>query len=108
MYVPDAHRDQKSIFNLLELELWMVCEPPCGCWKRNLGPLKEKHVLLTPEPSLQPWPGSLFILVSAHDMFDLSSGLYLSSVLLLAFSLVPALYQPGSCLSLSVPTTPTA
>ena len=31
-----------------------VCEPPCGCWDLNSGPLKEQSVLLTPEPSLQP------------------------------------------------------
>jgi len=30
------------------------CEPPCGCWELNLGPLEKQSVLLTPEPSLQP------------------------------------------------------
>jgi hypothetical protein len=30
------------------------CEPPCGCWDLNSGPLKEHSVLLTAEPSLQP------------------------------------------------------
>jgi hypothetical protein len=30
------------------------CEPPCGCWELNSGPLEEQSVLLTPEPSLQP------------------------------------------------------
>jgi hypothetical protein len=30
------------------------CEPPCGCWELNSGPLEEQWVLLTPEPSLQP------------------------------------------------------
>jgi hypothetical protein len=29
------------------------CEPPCGCWKLNSGPLEEQSVLLTAEPSLQ-------------------------------------------------------
>jgi hypothetical protein len=29
------------------------CEPPCGCWDLNSGPLKEQSVLLTAEPSLQ-------------------------------------------------------
>ena len=28
------------------------CEPPCGCWELNLGPLEEQSVLLTSEPSL--------------------------------------------------------
>ena len=31
------------------------CEPPCGCWELNSGPLEEQPVLLTSEPSLQPW-----------------------------------------------------
>jgi hypothetical protein len=29
------------------------CEPPCGCWELNSGPLEEQSVLLTTEPSLQ-------------------------------------------------------
>jgi hypothetical protein len=28
------------------------CEPPCGCWELNSGPLEEQSVLLTAEPSL--------------------------------------------------------
>jgi hypothetical protein len=27
------------------------CEPPCGCWDLNSGPLEEQSVILTPEPS---------------------------------------------------------
>jgi hypothetical protein len=30
------------------------CEPPCGCWDLNSGPLEEQSVLLTTEPSHQP------------------------------------------------------
>ena len=30
------------------------CEPPCGCWELNSGPLEEQAILLTTEPSLQP------------------------------------------------------
>jgi len=30
------------------------CEPPCGCWELNSGPLEEQSVLLTTEPSLRP------------------------------------------------------
>jgi hypothetical protein len=33
------------------------CEPPCGCWELNSGPLEEQSVLLTAEPSLQPSHG---------------------------------------------------
>ena len=28
------------------------CEPPCGCWQLNSGPLEEQLVLLTAEPFL--------------------------------------------------------
>jgi hypothetical protein len=31
------------------------CEPPCGCWDLNLGPLEEQSVLLPAEPSRQPY-----------------------------------------------------
>ncbi|XP_075801518.1 ephrin type-A receptor 10 isoform X3 [Microtus pennsylvanicus] len=30
------------------------CEPSCGCWELNSGPLEQQSVLLTSEPSLQP------------------------------------------------------
>lgn len=30
------------------------CEPLCGCWELNSGPLEEQHMLLMAEPSLQP------------------------------------------------------
>jgi hypothetical protein len=30
------------------------CEPPCGCWDLNSGPLEEQSVLLPIEPSRQP------------------------------------------------------
>ena len=30
------------------------CEPPCGCWELNSGPMEEQAMLLTSEPSLQP------------------------------------------------------
>ena len=28
------------------------CDPTCGCWELNLGPLKEQPVLLSADPSL--------------------------------------------------------
>jgi hypothetical protein len=31
-----------------------LCEPPCGYWELNSGPVDERSVLLTAEPSLQP------------------------------------------------------
>ena len=36
------------------------CEPPCGCWELNSGPLEEQSVLLTAEPSRQP-PKAIFL-----------------------------------------------
>jgi hypothetical protein len=30
------------------------CEPPCGCWELNSGPLEEQSVFLITEQSLQP------------------------------------------------------
>jgi hypothetical protein len=38
------------------------CEPPCGCWELNSGPLEEQSVLLTTEPSLQP-PSLAFLIM---------------------------------------------
>ena len=29
------------------------CQPPCGCWELNSGPLEEQATPLTAEPSLQ-------------------------------------------------------
>jgi hypothetical protein len=31
---------------------WYGCEPPCGCWELNPGPLQEQQVLLTAETPL--------------------------------------------------------
>ena len=31
------------------------CEQPCGCYELNSGPWEEQPVLLTSEPSLQPY-----------------------------------------------------
>ena len=30
------------------------CEPQCGCWELNSGPLEDQTMFLTSEPSLQP------------------------------------------------------
>ena len=37
------------------------CEPRCGCWKLNSGPLEEQATLLTSKPSLQPPPLAFYI-----------------------------------------------
>lgn len=44
----DSHRDQRTSKR-------DDCERLCGCWKLNLEPLEEHPVLLTAEPSLQPF-----------------------------------------------------
>jgi len=41
------------------------CEPPCGCWEVNPGPLPEQKVLLATEPSLHP-PFALFLRRGSH------------------------------------------
>jgi hypothetical protein len=45
------------------------CEPPCGCWELNSGPLEEQSVLLTTEPSLQPSSSSSFFFFSFSFFF---------------------------------------
>jgi hypothetical protein len=49
------------------------CEPPCGCWGLNSGPL-EQSVLLTAESSLQPC--SKFLMLCYH--FSMYSSVILS------------------------------
>jgi len=44
------------------------CEPPCGCWELNSGPLEEQPVLLTTEPILQ---SNLFTLILCALVFCL-------------------------------------
>jgi hypothetical protein len=38
-----------------------VCEPPCGCWELNSGPLEERSVLLNTESTLQPQHSEILI-----------------------------------------------
>ena len=47
------------------------CEPPCGCWEFNSGPLEEQPVRLTSEPSLQ-LPGQHLLLSSSKTKDCLS------------------------------------
>ena len=50
--VPGIHRNQKTMLNLLELELDSY-ELSCGGWEPNPGLLEKQQVLSTDEPSLQ-------------------------------------------------------
>ena len=43
------------VLGTLEEELQTVVRLPCSCWELNPGPQGEKSVLLTAEPSLQPF-----------------------------------------------------
>jgi hypothetical protein len=45
------------------------CEPPCGCWDLNSGPLEEQSVLLTTEPSRQPAD----IYITIHNSSEICS-----------------------------------
>ncbi|EDM00356.1 rCG35761, isoform CRA_a [Rattus norvegicus] len=44
--MPAGHKKEQGL-------LTDGCEPPCGCWELNSGPLEEQSVLLTAEPSLR-------------------------------------------------------
>jgi hypothetical protein len=46
------------------------CEPPCGCWELNSGPLEEQLVLLTSEPSLQTEICHSFVVVGGGGGFQ--------------------------------------
>jgi hypothetical protein len=48
-------------------------KPPCGCWELNSGPLQEQSVLLTTEPSLQPWKKNFFLSFWFHSFFYMSN-----------------------------------
>lgn len=52
--VPSARRGQKKVSRLPGSGVTDVCELPCGCLEWKLCPLKEKSVLLTTKPVLQP------------------------------------------------------
>jgi hypothetical protein len=45
------------------------CEPPCGFWELNSGPLEEQSVLLTAEPSLQPLVVVVLIFILCEWVF---------------------------------------
>lgn len=54
--VSGACGGQKWVSGALELELQTACEPPCGCWDFNPGPLEKQPVLLAAKSSLQALP----------------------------------------------------
>ena len=67
------------------------CEPPCGFWDLNSGPLEEQSVLLPTEPSLQT-PDFIFLvdmskinLLTFHSHVCLWEGIMLAVRLSLCF-----------------------
>ena len=52
--LPGAQGSPEKDIKQLGIRIVDGCEPSCGCWKLNTGPLGEQLVLLTSEPSLQP------------------------------------------------------
>jgi hypothetical protein len=52
------------------------CEPPCGCWELNSGPLEEQSVLLTTEPSHQPC-GFVFMSYTLMGESEASKGYFM-------------------------------
>ena len=46
------------------------CEPLCGCWELNLGPLVKQPVLLTTKLSLQPPIGTVFMSYESVNVFE--------------------------------------
>jgi hypothetical protein len=50
-----GQRGQRRALNFLKPGVTDGCELPSGCWELNPGPLEEQQVLLTAEPSYQPW-----------------------------------------------------
>jgi hypothetical protein len=57
------------------------CEPPCGCWDLNSGPLEEQSMLLTAEPSLQPSAPGFKAHKQLFGLFDINYMNHMSQVL---------------------------
>jgi hypothetical protein len=49
-----AYRVYKRLLDLLEIGIVDDCEPPCGYWELNPGPLQEQQVFYIAELSFQP------------------------------------------------------
>ena len=54
--VLSASKGQKESFRTLRTAVTGGCQPPCGSWESNLGPLQEHRVLLTSNISSSPGP----------------------------------------------------
>lgn len=88
------------MLSLFKLELQAVVSFLAGLLGTQLRSLQEQCVLLTTEPSLQPWFGFLFIwcLFFGFFFFFQSQGLSVDHAGLEVMILLPQ--SPGCCLSL--------
>jgi hypothetical protein len=70
MYTPGAPEAQGTL-NPPQTGARDGCEPPCGCWEPNPGPLQEQQELLTAEPPIPPqihmYGCMYFICVCGHE-----------------------------------------
>jgi hypothetical protein len=48
----ECQRREGDLLDALELD-YNCCEPPCGCWEINAGPLEERAVVFITEPSFR-------------------------------------------------------
>lgn len=93
MYVhAGAHRGQKSVLDM-ELEFQTVISCWCEFWDPNLDPLEKDQVLVTGEPSLQPWVGSLWrIYYYVFNSSIFQSSLSMFSLMCLSYPLYTSLF----------------
>jgi hypothetical protein len=73
------------------------CEPQCGCWELNSGPLAEQSVLITAEPSLLPKHLSLSYNFLSMILLKIFSFLFFSLLFSLWF-----FYTGFLCIALAV------
>lgn len=63
LYGLGTHRgEKKKVVDLLEVQLHDYSELPYGYLELNLGPLEEQPLVLSAEPSLQPFLAFCFVL----------------------------------------------
>ena len=55
------------------------CEPPCGCWELNPGPLEEQSVFLTTDLSPSP-PNCIFLREGSSQTLQGLAGIFAASL----------------------------
>lgn len=92
--MPGTSEGQQKASDPLGTRITDGYEPSCGCWRLNLGPLKEQQVLLTPEPSFQPWKQLCFVF---PDRAFLSWNLLWPQTQIFAYFCLPIAGNKGVC-----------